>query len=116
MLADELEMNRVITYCLRFRFFRGSVSLKLRKGVISIMGRGSGDDYDGPSELNAGPVDGEHGVSTIGMSDYFLHFICCCLSDRRWQFLHNLELAGHPFPEKIFRIFFIILKITTDCI
>ena len=53
-----------------------------------------------PSELNGRPMDGEHGVSTVGVSDYFLHFLCGCLSDYWRQFLHNLEFAGNPFSTK----------------
>ena len=53
-----------------------------------------------PSELNGGPVDGEHGVSTVSVSDYFLHFFGRCLSDSWGQFLHNLKLVGDPFSEE----------------
>ena len=54
-----------------------------------------------PGKLDTWPMNGEHGVSTIGVSDYFLHFLSGCLPDWGWQLLHDLELAGDPFSGQI---------------
>jgi hypothetical protein len=40
---------------------------------------------------------GEHGVSTVCVSDYFLHFFSCCLSQRCRKLLHDLEFTSYPF-------------------
>jgi hypothetical protein len=89
-----------MTHCLRFKFLRGSVSLRLHKWCHQHCALGMVGDNNIPSELNGRPMDGEHGVSTVGVSDYFLHFLCGCLPDYRRQFLHNLEFAGNPFSAK----------------